>query len=133
LAVVLHQLEYNTHKIQRLLFDVLSFLPDAEHTYLAGDQLQRDVQHWLSPPDPSTNHDLVWKAHHEGTATWLFESDVLASWKLAGSLLWIHGKRTFLNHERALALMDSYSGFGEKYSPVCNILICVFDVIHIAN
>jgi len=39
----------------------------------------------------------------------------------------------FPNHECALALMDSYSGFGEKYSPVCSILIYVFEVIHIAN
>jgi len=100
--VALHRLEYKTNKIQR-------------------DQLQRDVQHWLSPPDPSSNHDLFWKAHHDGTAAWFFESDVLAGWKSAGSLLWIHGKRAFSNHERALALMDSYSGFGEKYSPVCSI------------
>ena len=102
-------------------------------TYIAGDQLQRDVQHWLTPPDPSANHDFVWKAHHDGTAAWFFESDVLTSWKSAGSLLWIHGKRTFPNHERVFALTDSDSGLGEKYSPVCIILICVFKVIHIAN
>ena len=107
------------------------FLPETK--YFAGDQFQKDAKLWLSPPDPSTNHDLVWKAHHEGTAAWFFESDVLASWKSAGSLLWIHGKRTYPNHERALALMDSYSGLREKYSPVCSILICVFEMIHIAN
>ena len=39
----------------------------------------------------------------------------------------------FLNHERALAFMDSYSGFGEKYSPVCNIFISVVEVVHRAN
>jgi hypothetical protein len=101
--------------------------------YLAGDQLQRDVQHWLSPPDPSANHNFVWKAHHEGTAAWFFESDILASWKSAGSLLWIHGKRTFPNHDCALALMDSYSRFREKYTPVRRILICGIEVIHIAS
>ena len=62
-------------------------------TVLSGDQLQRNVQHWLSPPDPSTNHDLVWKAHHAGTASWFFESHALRDWKKKGSLLWIHGKR----------------------------------------
>ena len=60
-----------------------------------GDQLQRDVQHWLSPPDPSKNHDFVWKAHHTGTSAWFFESKVLAEWKASGSFLWIHGKRRF--------------------------------------
>ena len=60
---------------------------------LAGDQLRRDVQRWLSPPDPSMNHDFVWKAHHSGTASWFFESDALMEWKKRGSFLWIHGKR----------------------------------------
>ena len=60
---------------------------------LVGDQLQRDVQHWLSPPDPSKNHDFVWKAHHSGTSAWFFESKALAEWKASGSFLWIHGKR----------------------------------------
>ncbi len=62
---------------------------------LVGDQLQRDVQHWLSPPDPSKNHDFVWKAHHAGTSAWFFESKALAEWKASGSFLWIHGKRRF--------------------------------------
>jgi hypothetical protein len=62
---------------------------------LVGDQLQRDVQHWLSPPDPSKNHDFVWKAHHTGTSAWFFESKALAEWKASGSFLWVHGKRTF--------------------------------------
>jgi len=35
-----------------------------EMNKLKRDQLQRDVQHWLSPPDPSKNHDFIWKAHH---------------------------------------------------------------------
>src|SRR6266566_1197132 len=61
---------------------------------LVGDQLQRDVQHWLSPPDPSKNHDFVWKAHHTGTSAWFFESEALVEWKASASL-WIHGKRRF--------------------------------------
>ena len=63
--------------------------------YLAGDQLQWDVQHWLSPPDPSMNHNFVSEARHTGTAAWFFESKALAEWKATGSLLWIHGKRMF--------------------------------------
>ncbi|KAH9981709.1 hypothetical protein BJV74DRAFT_989335, partial [Russula compacta] len=56
------------------------------------EQLQRDVQRWLSPPDPSTNHNFVWKSHHSGTAAWFFESNTLTKWKATGSFLWIHGK-----------------------------------------
>ena len=68
--------------------------------------MQRDVQHWLTPPDPSTNHDFVWKAHHTGTASWFFDSDSLTGWKRAGSCLWIHGKRKICN----LSARDSSTG-----------------------
>jgi hypothetical protein len=75
---------------------------------LAGDQSQRDVQSgvqcWLSPPNPSTNHDSFWKAHHTGTASWFFKSGALRKWKKTGSLLWIHGKRTIFN----LSARNSY-------------------------
>jgi hypothetical protein len=63
-------------------------------TVSVGDQLQKDVQHWLSPPDPSTNQNFVSKAQHKGTAAWFFESSALTEWKAKGSVLWIHGKRT---------------------------------------
>ena len=60
------------------------------------DRLQKDIQHWLAPPDPSTNHHIAWKAHHPGTSSWFFESDTLTKWKKTGSFLMIHGKRIFL-------------------------------------
>jgi len=41
------------------------------------EQLRWEVQHWLSPPDPSTNQNFVRKARHKGTATWFFESSAL--------------------------------------------------------
>ena len=63
--------------------------------YIAGGQLQGEVKHWLSPPDPSTNHIFVSKARHSGTAAWFFGSDALTEWKAKGSFLWIHGKRMF--------------------------------------
>ncbi|KAN0126421.1 hypothetical protein V8E52_000061 [Russula decolorans] len=56
------------------------------------DQLQEEVQHWLSPPDPSSNQNFVSKARHKGSAAWFFESSALTEWKAKGSLLWIHGK-----------------------------------------
>ncbi|KAF8258830.1 hypothetical protein EI94DRAFT_1486493, partial [Lactarius quietus] len=47
---------------------------------------------WLSPADPSTNHNIAQKAQHEGTAAWLFQGGIVMDWKSTGSLLWIHGK-----------------------------------------
>ena len=77
-------------------FVFISLLPfrRRDRRYSVGDQLQKDVQHGLSPPDPSANHNFVSKARHEGAAEWFFESSALTEWKAKGSLLWIHGKRT---------------------------------------
>jgi hypothetical protein len=59
-----------------------------------GDQLREKLQKWLSPPDPSTNHNIARKVHHEGTSTWFFQGGMFQEWKSSPSLLWIHGKRT---------------------------------------
>jgi hypothetical protein len=64
--------------------------------YIAGDQFQNDVKLWLSPPDPSTNHNFISKKRHEGTASWFFKRDVFADWRSAGSFLWIYGERMSL-------------------------------------
>jgi hypothetical protein len=64
---------------------------------ISGDQLRHDLRIWLSPPDPSTNHNIACNAHHEGTATWFFRGSIYQDWKSKGSLLWIHGKRESLS------------------------------------
>ncbi|KAH9069508.1 hypothetical protein EDB83DRAFT_2551109 [Lactarius deliciosus] len=56
------------------------------------NQLRENLRKWQSPPDPSTNHNIVGDRQHEGTAEWFFESSQFEDWKLTGSLLWIHGK-----------------------------------------
>ena len=63
-------------------------------------QLRQDLHGWLSPPDPSTNHNIACSTHHKGTATWFFEGRTYKEWKSTGSesLLWIHGKRALLSH-----------------------------------
>jgi hypothetical protein len=77
-------------------FGVFSTLKGCQYRLcLVGDQLQRDVRYWLSPPDPSTNHNFVSEARHSGTAAWFLESKAMAEWKATGSFLWIHGKRMF--------------------------------------
>ncbi|KAF8504919.1 hypothetical protein F5888DRAFT_813349 [Russula emetica] len=55
-------------------------------------QLREKLQHWLSPPDSSTNHNLARKAHHKGTTSWFFQGGIFEEWKRSSSLLWIHGK-----------------------------------------
>ena len=62
---------------------------------LSGSQLQQDLHRWLSPPDPSTSHNIACGVHHKGTADWFFQGSIFREWKTAGSLLWVHGKRMF--------------------------------------
>jgi hypothetical protein len=67
---------------------------------ITGDQLQKDVEYWMSPPDPSINQDFFWKARHAGTAAWFFKSKALTEWKARGSLLCIYGKRMSFDTRR---------------------------------
>jgi len=53
--------------------------------------MQGDVYTWLTPPDPSTNHNIACEAHHNGTAQWFIQGSTFSEWKALGSLLWIHG------------------------------------------
>src|SRR5579863_6269209 len=39
----------------------------------AGNQLREGIYKWLSPPDPSTNHNIARDTHHKRAATWFFE------------------------------------------------------------
>ncbi|KAF8469399.1 hypothetical protein DFH94DRAFT_656891, partial [Russula ochroleuca] len=57
-------------------------------------QSREKAQQWLSPnpPDPSTNHNIARKAHHDGTTSWFFQGSIFEEWKSSPSLLWIHGK-----------------------------------------
>ena len=72
---------------------------------VTGNQLRHDLHKWLSPPDPSTSHNVACSAHHEGTATWFFNGRTYKEWKSessgSDSLLWIHGKRAPLSHSTA--------------------------------
>ncbi|KAI0301695.1 hypothetical protein B0F90DRAFT_1717032 [Multifurca ochricompacta] len=56
------------------------------------NQLQQDLRKWLSPPDPSTNHNIARASHHSGTASWFFQGSIFKEWKSRGPLLWVHGK-----------------------------------------
>ena len=64
-------------------------------TSRTGNELRKDLRKWIAPPDPSVNYNAASGAHHEGTAAWCTGGDALANWKKSGSLLWMHGKRTY--------------------------------------
>ncbi|KAH9957511.1 hypothetical protein BC827DRAFT_1385527, partial [Russula dissimulans] len=54
------------------------------------DELQEKVRRWLSPPDPSINHNSARKVHREGSAEWFLHGNTFPQWKTTiGSLLWI--------------------------------------------
>ncbi|KAH9959282.1 hypothetical protein BC827DRAFT_524479 [Russula dissimulans] len=55
-------------------------------------QMRECVHKWLSPSDPSTNHNIACETRHEGTATWFFQGSIFQEWKTTGSLHWIQGK-----------------------------------------
>ena len=60
---------------------------------LSGTQMQDSLLKWLSPPDPSLNHNMACKARREGTCNWFLQSRTFEEWKSKGSLLWIYGIR----------------------------------------
>ena len=61
-----------------------------------GNQLRDNLLRWLSPPDPSTNHNIACKAHHSGTTQWFFQGSIFNQWKSTDAFLWMHGKRALL-------------------------------------
>ena len=63
-----------------------------------GEKIRKSTRGWFSPPNPSINHNIVWKIYHAGSATWLFKHSIFLDWMSTGSLLWVHGKRTSFLH-----------------------------------
>ena len=57
--------------------------------------MQASFQTWLSPPNPSINHNIACDIHHEGTAMWFTQGSRFNEWKKKGSVLWIRGNREF--------------------------------------
>jgi hypothetical protein len=87
-------------------------IPELPYT---GDQLQEKFRRWLSPPDPSTNHNIARKSHRNGTTLWFTKSDTFRKWKATGSLLWIHGNREYCSPLRTLLrLISIVAGSGKS-------------------
>ena len=94
--IVMQQAANDVDQVKRLSFPNRIDISCVGSTIRAGDQLRQDLRTWLSPPDPSTNHNIACNVHHEGTATWLFQESSFRDWKSTSSLLWLYGKRMFL-------------------------------------
>jgi hypothetical protein len=75
---------------------VTPMLPQWRLNLSQGNQIEQDVRKWFSPPDPSVNYNTACKAYQKGTAAWFFQGGIFKEWELIDSLLWIHGKRSFL-------------------------------------
>jgi len=74
-------------KVQDVGDDVKNLLDGANR-----NQLRERLLRWLSPPDPSINHNIASKAHYNGTSQWFFQKSIYKQWNSAGPFLWIHGK-----------------------------------------
>jgi len=86
---------YTKRNVRYLL--TLSGLAAEGSSILAENQMRENLRKWLSPSDPSTNHNVACAAHLEGTASWFLRSGIFRKWRSTGSILWINGMRTFLN------------------------------------
>jgi hypothetical protein len=122
--VVVQQTAANVDQVKSSSSNLLSahyrFLP-----ILSGHQSRETIHKWLSPPDPSTNHNIACDTHHKKSASWFFQGIIFQEWKSSGSLLWVHGKRS---HRRLFNLTPSNpifhrSWLGKKRSVVCGYLI----------
>jgi hypothetical protein len=71
------------------------FIPfHAPRTALSHEKLRS----WLSPPNPSINHNIASATHHDGTASWFIQGKTFRAWKKNGSILWIRGNRTLIDY-----------------------------------
>jgi KaiC/GvpD/RAD55 family RecA-like ATPase len=60
----------------------------------SGDAVEKKkaIFRWLSPPDPSTNHQKGLKLRQADTGLWFLESEQYAEWKASPlSFIWLHG------------------------------------------
>jgi len=92
---------------ETLVITLANCIRDTDHP--SGQHLQKDIRSWLSPPDPSINHNIARRARYDGTAEWFTQGSTFEEWNATGSLLWIHGKRASLSYPN---FVDSYWRYG---------------------
>src|SRR6266852_3563284 len=74
-----------SNKVQGIGASVRNHLTRAHYSEssdgFTGNQLSDSLLKWLSPPDPSVNHNIACKARHGGTAEWFFQGSIFKEWK----------------------------------------------------
>lgn len=56
------------------------------------DYRRQQIEKWLSPPDPSTNHNIATSLRHPKTGRWFLDSNKYRDWKAKlNDCLWLHG------------------------------------------
>ncbi|KAK4553330.1 hypothetical protein LTR86_009630 [Recurvomyces mirabilis] len=94
------------------------------------DNFQKLVN-WLSPPDPSLNHNAARNKHEQDTGRWLLECSEYKQWKTSqAKLLWLYGKagcgktvlcstviedlRAYRGQTPSIAIASFYFSFADK-------------------
>lgn len=74
---------------------------------LLTDKRREKIHQWLSPPDPSSNHNAARKKWQPTTGAWFVEGEEFEKWKASpNSVLWLHGIRKYTYGLRYLQLAD---------------------------
>jgi len=94
--VVIKRTANDVDQVKRSSSRNLIYIDIQAQPFFAGSQLLQNLRRWLTPSDPSTNHNIACSARHKGTAEWFFKGSIFTEWKFSGCLLWVHGKRTFM-------------------------------------
>jgi hypothetical protein len=126
-ATKVEQTAANVDQVKRLSSNFISAHYYRSSRILSGNQLRETIHRWLSPPDPSTNHNIACDTHHKKTASWFFQGTIFQEWKSTGSLLWVHGKRL---HPSLSTLTPSntflfYSWLGQEHPLVRGFSIII--------
>jgi hypothetical protein len=83
-----------THIVDNKVTTVVNDIRQLAHSIddVKWNQVRESLRRWVTPTDPSTNHNIACGIQHGGTAQWFSRSGISRKWKSTGSLLWIHGK-----------------------------------------
>ena len=116
--------------IKQTANDVDQVKRSSSHNFISTDNaalhiisenlLRENIYKWLSPPDPSTNHNIACGTHYKKSATWFFQGSIFREWRSTSSFLWFHGKRTpsLTSHPRPSDEVLICSWLWQKYSLV---------------
>jgi len=122
---VTHTVAEDVDQVKRSSFAGLVCSDRGVSHILAGNQMWDGLHKWLSPPDPSTNHNIACSTHQKRTADWFFQGSIFAGWKSTDSLLWIYGKRApyvtaVLPALSPLTMYCVHSRLWQEYYLVCH-------------